>query len=307
MKVNSIMQSWFKRKVMQKILFTACVLVGLMACVVQKPYVPMKSHDAVMTHDFPTKKSVFVKFGTPTSKETFENLENWYFKLSEVTNSNSIGFSSGTGKISQDPTNPLLPSENRSLITQQRQIISIRTNSTTRETYVKFWFVNDTVVKWETFGVDYSYPLPIAHVPGTPLTSVPKYANEFLFYYGDKNIYIYSHNAIRSGQTSQYWQNNGGINGPLNYNDVKMLIQNSVGFQPTFLPDINELKKIYNGNSKLCKILRKYSFTVWSSKTNLNGNVQCLNFKTGEIIEKSPQSLNYFVPLVQLAPPSITP
>jgi len=43
-----------------------------------------------MTHDFPTKKSVFVKFGTPTSKETFENLENWYFKLSEVTNSKSI-------------------------------------------------------------------------------------------------------------------------------------------------------------------------------------------------------------------------
>ena len=117
-------------------------------------------HAEVMTNDFPTKKSVFTSFGTPTSKETYDNIENWYFKLSEVTNSNSIGFSSGLGRISQDPMNPYLRPVDRSLVTQQQQINRISTNSVTRETYVKFWFANDSVTKWETYGVNYQKRLP---------------------------------------------------------------------------------------------------------------------------------------------------
>jgi len=281
MKVNSIMQSWFKRKVMQKILFTACVLVGLMACVVQKPYVPMKSHDAVMTHDFPTKKSVFVKFGTPTSKETFENIENWYFKLSEVTNSNSIGFSSGTGKISQDPMNPLLPSENRSLITQQRQIISIRTNSTTRETYVKFWFVNDTVVKWETFGVDYSYPLFV----------VPNNAKEFLYYNVEDLKYVYSHEYI----LKEIAMGNLGL---CQFKDVAKSID---------LPSISDLSNVYKTDSKFKWMLQRNAIVAWSSTLYSNGNVKCLNFANGEIIERAPNFVHSFVPVVKLAPTNIKP
>jgi len=281
MEVNSKMQSWFKRKVMQKILFTACVLVGLIACVVQKPYVPMKSHDAVMTHDFPTKKSVFVKFGTPTSKETFENLENWYFKLSEVTNSNSIGFSSGTGKISQDPMNPLLPSENRSLITQQRQIISIRTNSTTRETYVKFWFVNDTVVKWETFGVDYSYPLFV----------VPNNAKEFLYYNVEDLKYVYSHEYI----LKEIAMGNLGL---CQFKDVAKSID---------LPSISDLSNVYKTDSRFKSILQRNAIVAWSSTLYSNGNVMCLNFANGEIIERAPNFVHSFVPLVKLAPTNIKP
>jgi len=281
MEVNSIMQSWFKRKVMQKILFTACVVIGLISCVLQKPYVPMKSHDAVMTHDFPTKKSVFVKFGTPTSKETFENIENWYFKLSEVTNSNSIGFSSGTGKISQDPMNPLLPSENRSLITQQRQIISIRTNSTTRETYVKFWFVNDTVVKWETFGVDYSYPLIV----------VPNNAKEFLYYNVEDLKYVYSHEYI----LKEIAMGNLGL---CQFKDVAKSID---------LPSISDLSNVYKTDSKFKWMLQRNAIVAWSSTLYSNGNVKCLNFANGEIIERAPNFMHSFVPLVKLSPTNIKP
>jgi hypothetical protein len=120
-------------------------------------------HAEVMTNEFPTKKSVFTSFGTPTSKETYDNIENWYFKLSEVTNSNSIGFSSGLGRISQDPMNPYLRPVDRSLVTQQQQINRISTNSVTRETYVKFWFANDSVTKWETYGVNYERDIANPH------------------------------------------------------------------------------------------------------------------------------------------------
>jgi len=146
------------------ILFTLTVLL-LTCCSVQKarytvPPTIKLSHEEVMTLDYPTKKSVFIKFGTPTSKETYENIENWYFKLSEITNTNSIGLASGTGRIMQDPMNPYLRPVDRSLVTNQRQSTIARSNSTTVETYVKFWFVNDSVSKWETFGVDYSRDIP---------------------------------------------------------------------------------------------------------------------------------------------------
>lgn len=138
---------------MQKILFTACLLIVLFSCVApQPPNIPMQSHADVMTQDFPTKKSVFMKFGTPTSKETVENIENWYFKLSEVTASTSIGHSYGTGRISQNPMNPYFRTVDRELVTRQSQNTFQKTNSTTVETFVKFWFVNDTVVKWESYG-----------------------------------------------------------------------------------------------------------------------------------------------------------
>lgn len=120
----------------------------------------MKPHNQVMTENYPTKKSVFVKFGTPTRKETFENIENWYYKLSEVTNSASIGFSSGVGRIYQDPMNPYLNPQERALNTSVNQVSSQKVNSSTIETYVQFWFENDTVTKWETYGVNYSYPIP---------------------------------------------------------------------------------------------------------------------------------------------------
>jgi hypothetical protein len=117
-------------------------------------------HDEVMAIDFPTKKSVFVRFGSPTNKETFEGIENWYYKLSQVTNSNSIIRSTGVGQIGQNPNNPGLPPIARTLITTQANLSNTVTNSTTVETYLKFWFVNDSVMQWETFGVNFAREVP---------------------------------------------------------------------------------------------------------------------------------------------------
>ena len=287
-----------KFEIMQKILFTACLLIGLFSCVVpQPPNVPMQSHADVMTEDYPTKKSVFMKFGTPTSRETFENIENWYFKLSEVTASTSIGHSYGTGRISQFPMNPNVGSVDRTLVTRQSQNTFQKTNSTTVETFVKFWFVNDTVIKWESYGVDFSRPIEKPTTADTIPTSanvvVPNHAIEFLYYQEEGGMFVYSHNSIVR-------QINTGINGPMKYGELNDLMANHLDFKSATLPDINELKRIMNSDTKLRYVLMRNSLTVWSSTINPNGNVQCLNFRTGEIIEKSPDSNNHFVPIVKV-------
>ena len=46
---------------------------------------------------------------------------------------------------------------------------------------------------------------------------------------------------------------------------------------------------------------------AWSSALNSNGNVMCLNFANGEIIERAPNFVHSFVPLVKLAPTNIKP
>ena len=282
-----------KFELMQKILFTSCLLIGLFSCVVpQPPNIPMQSHADVMTQDYPTKKSVFIKFGTPTSKETFENIENWYFKLSEVTASTSIGHSYGTGRISQNPMNPYFRTVDRELVTRQSQNTFQKTNSTTVETFVKFWFVNDTVIKWETYGVDYSRPIIMETTPTAPLV-VPNYAMEFLYYQEEGKSFVYSHNSILR-------QINTGINGPMKFSELTELMANHSDFKSAIIPDINELKKIYDSDTKLHYVLMRNSLVVWSSTINPNGNIQCLNFRTGEIIEKSPDSNNHFVPIVKL-------
>lgn len=62
---------------------------------------------------------------------------------------------SGSTKIKQDPLNPFIPAINRTIVANQHQVSNSISTSTSRETYVKFWFESDTVIKWETFGVDY--------------------------------------------------------------------------------------------------------------------------------------------------------
>lgn len=113
------------------------------------------THSEVMALDYPNKKSVFQEYGSPTKKETYDSIENWYFKLGEITNTSSVGLMSGSTKIKQDPLNPFIPAINRTIVANQHQVSNSISTSTSRETYVKFWFESDTVIKWETFGVDY--------------------------------------------------------------------------------------------------------------------------------------------------------
>jgi len=113
------------------------------------------THSEVMAMDYPNKKSVFQVFGSPTNKEIYDSIENWYFKLGEITNTSSVGLMSGSSKIKQDPLNPFVPVINRAIVTNQMQVSNSISTSTNREAFVKFWFERDTVIKWETFGVNY--------------------------------------------------------------------------------------------------------------------------------------------------------
>ncbi len=144
-------------------LLVACSFVVSCASVPKKYNVtPMvkQTHNQVMTLDFPDKKSVFFKFGTPTIKDSLDNIENWYYKIAEVTNTTSLSHSTGMGIIKQNPYHPSLPVLNRSLITTETTLSRVNTNSTTIETYVRFWFKNDSVIKWETYGVNYEREIP---------------------------------------------------------------------------------------------------------------------------------------------------
>lgn len=272
-------------------------MIGISSCHVKQPTVPMMSHADVMTQDYPTKKSVFMKFGAPTNKETYENIENWYFKIGEVTNSKTLGFSSGWGKVSQDPFNPYVPAINRSLVISQSQFTNQTTKSNMFETHVKFWFRNDTVIKWETFGVDYSRPVQsnsdvLLQAPNSP-QSLPLGSAEFLFRDDQNKCFIYSHHSINR-------DNKTGINGPLNYLEVQKIIENNPDFNNAVLPTMTELKKVFDSSSQLQYALLRNSLIVWSNEKTPSGTIKCLNFRTGEIIEKSPEELLYFVPLVKV-------
>lgn len=239
-----------------------------------------------MSLDFPTKKAVFVKFGTPTRKETFENIENWYYKLSEVTNSTSLGFAYGNGFIKQDPLNRLLKPIDKAIITNEHTLNAQKTNTTTVETYVKFWFINDTVVKWETFGVDYT-----RSIVNTPNDESIMCSGEFLFTDSTEHLNIYSHKSLTRRVLS-------GINGPMKLSAVENLLTSHPDFRRAFLPTIDDLIRIYSTESKLRGLAIKQSLTVWSETISTAGNVKCFDFKTGTVVEKSPESLNHFIPLV---------
>ena len=79
------------------------------------------THSEVMVLDYPNKKSVFQEYGSPTNKETYDSIENWYFKLGEITNTSSVGLMSGSTKIKQDPLNPFIPAINRTIFANQHQ------------------------------------------------------------------------------------------------------------------------------------------------------------------------------------------
>lgn len=241
-----------------------------------------QSHNAVMNQEFPNKKSVFLKFGTPTNSSSYENIESWYYKIGEETNnvSRTLNFTRGTTR--QNYLNPWMIDIFKSIKNTEHGISNQTSNSQTTETYVKFWFVNDTVVKWETYGVDFSRNLIRPNVPS---------AGEYLFFDAENQLLIHSH-------ISKLRQLNSGINGPMNYSELNSWLDNHPDFNKAFLPTIDDLKKLYCSSSKLRNSLSDGGLVVWS-ETLIEGNyLLCLNFKTGALTKCDKDSKNYFVPLV---------
>jgi hypothetical protein len=102
----------------------------------------------------------------------------------------------------------------------------LKSNTTTVETYVKFWFTNDTVIKWESFGVDFSRP----RFNKEESISI-QFAGEFQFFDSLESINIHSHiSKLRNIST--------GINGPMSFEEVTNWLENHPDFQQAFLPRI---------------------------------------------------------------------
>lgn len=137
------------------ILFLVAIL--HVSCAITAPYNTSEylylPHESVMESDFPTKNSVFLKFGSPTKKDSIGNVVNWYFHLGEISTTKSSGYASGTGKIYSRHW-----SYKHQAIIRQSSIIKQNSYTVTKESFVQFWFIGDTVIKWESIGVDYSRP-----------------------------------------------------------------------------------------------------------------------------------------------------
>ncbi len=270
---------------MRFILLSLLIITTIYSCKTAQPQVAMMPHQEVMTKDYPTKKAVFLKFGVPTGKETYENIESWYYKLSEVTKTESIGLAVGSGIISQNPNNPLVGPIERSLIIQRNQLGSINSHSAMVETYLKFWFVNDSVIKWETYGVDYSRPFKENEriQPEMTVVKFAEYSNEVLFRFEDKQSNCFPLVML----------------GLVNYAELDSRIQNYQSIPNVFLPTIEQLKKIYQGNSYFRYNLIRNSITAWSSTIDESGMVKCFDFKHGVELSKKTDELCYFVFLVK--------
>jgi hypothetical protein len=118
-----------------------------------------------------------------------------------------------------------------------------------------------------------------------------EYASEYLFH--SEGFYIYSHNSLQR-------EVEFGVNGPFVCDEVQFLMKNHPDFKYASMPTIAQLQLLLNSDTKLFKKLYKNSMVVWSSDLGKDGNILCLNFRTGEIEEHTVESQKYFVPIMKL-------
>jgi len=129
-------------------LFSSCVLIRY-----NELEFGVTSHQDVMNTKFKSKEDVFKEFGVSDKKDVLKETEVWSYKLNTVsyTNSNSTG-SSVYRKRSRISGPLVLGSSTTSLST-------LSTTNVTQN-YVTFWFVNDSIIKWESVGLDLSQTYP---------------------------------------------------------------------------------------------------------------------------------------------------
>ena len=240
------------------------------------------SHSVVMNSDFPDKKAVFLKFGTPSSKSILGEIENWYYKIGEITETSNTTMEFGFGQYQQNYLNFITP-DIWKVVENTNINKSVQTGiSKTTESYIKFWFVNDTVLKWESVGVDFSR---------IQIVYNSESAGEFLFDDFESNLRVYSH-------ISKLRKLNSGINGPMGYVEVNSWLDNHPDFNKAFLPTIDDLKKLFSTNTSLRNTLFKSGLVVWSDTQNDENDVLCLDFSTGNIVACNKESKHIFVPFV---------
>lgn len=119
-------------------------------------------YDTVITHDkfmrtyYTNKVQVFSKYGVAARKDTLQNIEVWYYRLGESTKSQTETINNSNGKVQQNPWNLVLPPISQSVNVENKSTSSGITYSVSTDNYVQFWFQKDSVIHYDSKGVDYS-------------------------------------------------------------------------------------------------------------------------------------------------------
>jgi hypothetical protein len=124
------------------------------------------THDSVMRQKFKNKLQVITEYGVATRNVSYKDIEVWYYLLGESTNSQSQTINSEKGKITQNPWNLVLPPIAQSVNTTKNSTSSGITYSYSTNSYVQFWFKNDSVIKYDSKGVNYAVVKPRKPVNG---------------------------------------------------------------------------------------------------------------------------------------------
>lgn len=116
-------------------------------------------HSEVMS-SFNTKQKVFLEFGSPDNQITIDSITSYTYNMGTIGWSRNTAIASGTYTSFTNPLynpvfNPLV-GNSKFYATQ-----NTATRTATVNSYAKFWLIGDSVMKWETLGIDKSKQVPI--------------------------------------------------------------------------------------------------------------------------------------------------
>lgn len=117
-------------------------------------------HEDVMSQ-YNTRQKVFLEFGSPDNQTTIDSITSFTYNMGSVSWVNGTTISTGTYS---SLTNPLYRPVANPVVSSTRYISTTNTlaKSTTINSYAKFWIMGDSVMKWETQGIDRSRRIPIS-------------------------------------------------------------------------------------------------------------------------------------------------
>lgn len=125
-------------------------------------------HEQVMS-EYRTRKQVFLDFGVPDNQSTYDSITAVTYNLGTVTSSSAIGsalsFNSGSAEsksvytgVYMSSYNPFYDPNAIRTIYNSMSVTSVASMgySQTSNRYAKFWMIGDSVMKWETLGLNKS-------------------------------------------------------------------------------------------------------------------------------------------------------
>jgi hypothetical protein len=144
-----------------KLIFRAGYIVialAILSCSASRIQYQTIPHEEVMS-EYNTRQKVFLEFGSPDNQTTIDSITSFTYNMGSVSWVTGSTISTGTyGSL----TNPLYRPVANPVVSSTRFIATASTlaKSTTVNSYAKFWIMGDSVMKWETQGIDRSRQIP---------------------------------------------------------------------------------------------------------------------------------------------------